>query len=116
MTKSELLSAIIADLGANYRNDEDVIKALLDEGVEDALIASNRYSRVLTNGEIDPAKLPAHLAILSSNIRRYVKSVYLQRGAEDASSQSLAGQSMGYDNASERMRQDIYRSGKRLVV
>lgn len=109
MTRENLLNSIVADLGANYREDDsNVLGALLDEVINDALFISNR----LTLSETD---LDSQLSILSSNIRQCVKSIYLQRGAEDVNSQSEAGLSSSYENSIERMKSDIIRSGKRLV-
>ncbi len=111
MTKENLLSSIIADLGANYREDSEVLGALLDEVVNDALIVSNRiqYSKT-TEG------LEAQLDVLSSNIRKCVKSIYLLRGAEDVKSQSVSGLSSTYENAIETMNYDIIRSNKRVLM
>lgn len=110
MTKENLLSSIVADLGANYRDDSDVLGALLDDVINDALIVSNRVHLATTD-----EKLEAQLDILSSNIKKAVKSIYLLRGAEDVKSQSLSGLSSTYENAIETMLYDIIRSNKRIL-
>lgn len=109
MTKADLLNSIVADLGANYRNDNEVLGALLDEAVNDALLISNRFQFKDTN-------LEAQLDILASNIRKCVKSVYLLRGAEDVKSQSVSGISSTYENAVEQMTYDIIRTNKRVLM
>ena len=112
MTKFDLLSSIVADLGANYREGDSVLLgALLDEAVNDALIVSNRmqYSKTETGME-------AQLDVLGSNIRKCVKSMYLIRGAEDVKSQSVSGLSSTYENAIETMNYDIIRSNKRVLM
>lgn len=110
MTKQALLSSIVDDLGANFREDQEVLSALLDEVINDALFVSNRDQLVRTNDDLE-----SQLDILSSNIRRAVKTIYLQRGTEDVKSQSLSGLSSTYDDAIETMKSSIVRSGKRIV-
>ena len=110
MTKANLLSSIITDLGANYQeSDSNLLGALLDEVVNDALIASNRW-------QFKDTALEAQLDILGSNIRKCVKSMYLLRGAEDVKSQSVSGLSSTYENAIETMTHDIIRSNKRILM
>ena len=113
MTKNELLTSITSDLGANYRSeDENLLSALLDEVINDALFISNRD--MLVDPE-QPTTLNPQLTILSSNIRKAVKTIYLQRGAEDVKSQSLSGLSSTFDEAIETMKRNIILSGKRIV-
>lgn len=112
MTKQDLFNSIVADLGANYRKDDSrLLGALLDDVVNDALLVSNR--RWLAT---DDEKLEAQLSVLSSNIKKAVKSIYLLRGAEDVKSQSLSGISSTYENATETMAYDIIRTGKRILM
>lgn len=112
MTKQDLFNSIVADLGANYRNEDSrLLGALLDDVVNDALLVSNR--RWLAT---DDKKLEAQLSVLSSNIKKAVKSIYLLRGAEDVKSQSLSGISSTYENATETMAYDIIRTGKRILM
>lgn len=112
MTKIDLLSSIIADLGANYQEgDSYLLGALLDEAVNDALIVSNRLQYSKTD-----AGMEAQLDVLGSNIRKCVKSMYLLRGAEDVKSQSVSGLSSTYENAIETMNYDIIRSNKRVLM
>lgn len=110
MTKATLLASIIADLGVNYRDDNAVISSILDEVIDDALLVSGRNQLVHTDSDLD-----AQLDVLSSNVRKAVKSIYLLRGAEDAKSQSLSGISTTFENAIETMNYDIIRTGKRIL-
>lgn len=116
MTKSELANVIIEDLGANFRDgDGNVIGALLDDAVDSALSISNRLDRALTNGEVDEDKLSNQLEILKPEIKKCVKTLYLQRGAEDVRSQSLSGLSSTYEDAMDALRRDIIRNQKRVL-
>ena len=110
MTKQALLSSIVDDLGANFQEEQELLGTLLDEVINDALFISNRDQLVRTNEDLEP-----QLDILASNIRRAVKTIYLQRGAEDVKTQSLSGLSSTYDEAIETMKSSIIRSGKRIV-
>ena len=40
--KEKMLEEIIKDLADNYRNDEEVLKVLLEDVINDALFSSNR--------------------------------------------------------------------------
>lgn len=108
MTKDILLNSIKTDLDANYRND-DTIDELFEEVLNDALFISNRKKLYETNPE-------EQLIILASNIRKCVKAIYLQRGSEDVSSNSLSGISNVYDNAINTMKSDIIKQGKRRLI
>lgn len=110
MTKEDLLNSIILDLGANYDEESALISALLDEVIDDALYISNRDQLVTSETSKE-----VQMEILSSNIRRAVKTIYLQRGAEDVKSQTLSGISSAYDDAIDTMKNSIIRSGKRIV-
>lgn len=108
MTKDILLNSIKADLDSNYRND-DVIDVLFEEVLNDALFISNRTKLYETNPE-------EQLTLLSSNIRKCVKAIYLQRGSEDVAANSLNGISNTYDNAIDTMKKDIIKQGKRRLI
>ena len=103
-----LMTSIIADLGANYRSeDSEVLTDIYNEAVNNALRFSNRQYKSDQDAQIE---------ILASDIRRCVKTIYLQRGAEDVSSQTQSGLASVYDDAMERMRNDIYKGGKRILI
>ncbi len=109
MTKEKLLESIKTDLNANYRNDDEVLNDLFEEVLNDALFISNRKKLYETNEE-------KQITILASNIRKCVKTIYLQRGSEDVTSQSLSGITNTYDDSIERMKADIIKQGKRLLI
>lgn len=113
MTKNELLTSIVNDLGANYYSDDaNILSAILDEIVDEALFISNRSKLV---DEEDTETLNKQLTVLSANIRKCVKSIYLQRGSEDVKSQTLSGLNSTYENAIETLEADIVKSGKRIL-
>ena len=105
--KTKILNEIIKDLADNYRKDGEVLNNLLDDVIVDALSMSNRKYK----SDIDN-----QLLILKSNIKKAVKTIYLQRGAEDVSSKSESGQSSTYDYAMETMQKDILRQNKRIMI
>lgn len=107
MEKQELLESIKLDLGANFKDDSQVLENLFDEVLNDALFISNRKTLYETDEK--------QLDVLASNIRRCVKTIYLQRGAEDVTSSSTSGISNTFDDAIERMKADIIKQGKRLL-
>lgn len=114
MTKKDLLNSIKVDLGANYYDSHNaLVEQLLDEVINDALFISNRKYKVDSN---NPSTLYAQLDILNSEIRRCVKTLYLQRGAEDVASQSMSGLSSSFENAKDRLRDDIIKNGKRIMA
>ena len=97
-----MLNEIIRDLGDNYNDtDKKVLDDILNDATTNALFISNRV-RNLEN-----------IKLLSSEIKGYVKTVYLQRGVEDVQGQSQSGTSSTYINAYEEMRKNIISNGKR---
>ena len=112
MTREELLQQIIADLGDNYRETDDGILAnILEDVIEDALLMSNRDVKAEASDEA----MALQLKILSSNIKKAVKTIYLQRGVEDVKSNSESGLSNTYEVAMDRMLADIIRQNKRVL-
>ena len=110
--KQDLLNSIVADLGANFqRDDYELLGALLDDVINDALFVSNRDQLVESEEDLE-----LQIKFLSSNIKKCVKSIYLQRGAEDVSLQSISGLSSSYDDAIETMKNNIIRTGKRILM
>lgn len=105
--KEKILNEIIKDLADNYRNDKDVLETLLDDVIVDALSMSNRKFKIDKEEQ---------LTILKSNIKKAVKSIYLQRGAEDVSSSSDNGSSNTYEKVMETMQNDIIRQHKRILI
>lgn len=100
LTKGE----IIADLGENYNSsDEAVLETILNEVTADALSISNR-----SNTEVNKI-------LLKSEIKKCVKTIYLQRGSEDVKSLSTSGLSSSYVDAYNELRDNIIKNGKRKV-
>ena len=109
--KEELINEVINDLGANYNiNDGEVIASIIDDVIEDALLMSNRSARATSGVAKD-----AQIIILASNIKKAVKTIYLQRGIEDVKSNSQSGLSNTYDDAMETMLRDLVRQNKRIM-
>lgn len=95
-----LLRKIIADLASNFvPNDEIVLEDILTDVTSCALDISNRES----------------IKGLEYEIKKCVKSIYLQRGTEDVNSLNQSGRSASYVNPMEIMRNDIIKSGKRRL-
>ncbi len=98
-----MLEEIKKDLADNFRTgDEDILRQLVDETTTDALSLSNRK------------KTKENIQLLESDIKKCVKSKYLQRGAEGSTSFSDSGKSTSFINPTEIMREDIVKSGKRV--
>lgn len=113
MTRSELIASIKTDLGANYNSDDDaLLEQITKEMIMDALYISNRMHKA---SEADSEAYCTQLDVLAPDVRKAVKSVYLIRGGEDASSQSMSGISVSFQNAVDVMTKDIVRSGKRIL-
>lgn len=109
--KDTLYEQIVRDLGVNFNSEDgNVLHDLIDDVVEDALIMSNRDARATT----ETAK-EAQVTVLASNIKKAVKTLYLQRGIEDVKSNSQSGLSNTYDDAMESMLRDIVRQNKRVL-
>lgn len=105
--QNTILEEIKADLDALYRDDEEVLNSLLEDVIRDALFISNRQHKKDSDNQLE---------ILKSNIKKAVKSIYLQRGSEDVKSLGQSGISSSYVNAIEVMEQDILRQNKRLFI
>lgn len=98
-----MLEEIKKDLADNFQTgDEEVLRQIIDETTTDALSISNRE------------KTSKNIQLLESDIKKCVKSKYLQRGAEGSNSLGDSGKSTSFNNPSEIMRQDIVKAGKRV--
>lgn len=91
---------IIEDLGANYRGDDIVLRDIIDEV---SSIASDISNRKITDKKLYPY------------IKTAVKSIYLARGGEGVSSINESGKSLTFDDAIEKMRNDIVKNGLRRL-
>lgn len=106
--KETIKNEIIADLGALYTvSDATVLSNILDDVITDALYVSNRRYKSDNDNQ---------LTILKSNIKKAVKTIYLQRGTEDVSQETQSGLNKTYDVAIETMKRDIIRENKRILI
>lgn len=106
--ENSIQNEIIAELGEMYNtSDSAVLKEILNDVITDALYVSNRQYK---------SDKEEQLNVLKSNIKKAVKTIYLQRGTEDATAETQSGISKTYDIAMETMKQDIIRQNKRLLI
>lgn len=94
------MDKIIADLGANYKNDEEVLEDILNEV---SSIASN-----ISNRQVNDEKLWPY-------IKKATKSIYLSRGAEGIQSISESGESSSFEDIIDKLRNDIVKNGLRRM-
>lgn len=98
-----MLEEIKKDLADNFQQgDEEVLRKYIDETTTDALSISNRKRN------------QANIELLTSDIKKCVKSKYLQRGSEGNKSLTAGGVSSSFENPTETMRIEIVKSGKRV--
>ncbi len=100
MADTENIKKIESDLGANYRNDEDVLKDILEEVSSIASDISNRTK--------DDEKLFPY-------IKKAVKAEYLARGAEGLTSRNEGSMSSAYEDILDKLRNNIIKSGLRRI-
>lgn len=93
------IDKIIKDLGANYKNDKEVLKDILEEVSSIASNISNRKS----DDKLEPY------------IKKATKAIYLCRGAEGLISSNESGVSNSYDNIIEELRNNIIKNGLRRL-
>ena len=106
---NSIKNEIILELGPLYEtSDSQLLENILKDTIQDALFVSNRQYKKTTSDE--------QLTILKSNIKKAVKTIYLQRGTEDVSSENQSGISKTYASAIEEMKHDIIRENKRLLI
>lgn len=95
----EGIEKIIADLGANYRNDVEVLNEILEEVNSIAFDISNN-----TNKEK-----------LFPYVKKVVKAIYLCRGAEGLQSRSEGSITNSYEDIIDKLRNDIIKNGLRRI-
>lgn len=100
MADTENLEKIKSDLGANYRNDEDVLKDILEEVSSIASDISNRTA--------DDKKLFPY-------IKKAVKAEYLARGAEGLTSRNEGSVSSSFDDTIDKLRNNIIKNRLRRI-
>lgn len=98
-TKREDIDRIIDDLGANYRNDNEVLKEILEEVNSIAFDISNNKNKDK----------------LFPYVKKATKAIYLTRGAEGLQSRNEGSIASSYENIIDRLRDDIIKSGLRRI-
>lgn len=94
------IEKIIADLGANFKNDRDVLEDILGQVTSIASDISNRKT--------DDEKLFPY-------IKKAVKAEYLARGAEGLTSKNEGSMSSSFEDIIEKLRNNIIKSGLRRI-
>lgn len=94
------IDKIVADLGANYKEDEEVLTDILEEV---SSIASN-----ISNRQKEDIKLFPY-------IKKATKAIYLSRGAEGLTSRTEGSISTSFEDIIEKLRNDIIKSGLRRI-
>ena len=100
----DILNDIETDLSSNYKNDKEVLKDILNDTISNALFISNRK------------KTTDNINLLLPEIKKAVKSIYLQRGGEGTKGISEMGISSTFENPLEILRADIIKNGKRRII
>lgn len=98
LEERKVIDKIIADLGANYKNDKEVLQEILEEVSSIASDISNRK-------ENDEKLYPY--------IKKATKAVYLCRGGEGLQSSNESGVSNSFEDIIDKMRNDIVKNGLR---
>ena len=94
------IDKIIADLGANYKNDKDVLEDILEQISSIASDISNR---------------PKEDEKLFPYIKKTVKAEYLARGAEGLTSRNEGSMSSSFEDIVDKLRNNIIKSGLRRI-
>lgn len=100
MADTNKTEKIIADLGANYKNDKDVLEDIIEQVTS---IASNISNRKKEDEKLFPY------------IKKAVKSEYIARGAEGLTSRSEGSMSSSFEDIIDKLRNNIIKSGLRRV-
>ena len=98
-TNRKDINKIINDLGANYRNDEEVLKEILEEVNSIAFDISNNK---------DKDKLFPY-------VKRAVKAEYIARGAEGITSKTEGSVSNQFEDIIDKLRNNIVKNGLRRL-
>lgn len=94
------IKKIIADLGANYKDDQEVLEEILEEVSSIASDISNR---------------PKEDTKLFPYIKKTTKAIYLSRGAEGLKSRNEGSISTSFEDIIDKLRNDIIKSGLRRI-
>lgn len=96
-TVREDIDKIIDDLGANYRNDKEVLQDILEE-------VSSIASDISNNKNAEK---------LFPYIKKATKAVYLCRGGEGLQSRNDGSISNSFEDIIDKLRNDIIKNGLR---
>ena len=100
MAETNNIDKIIADLGANYKEDKEVLQEILEEVSSIASDISNRQK--------DDEKLYPY-------IKKATKAVYLCRGGEGLQSRNDGSISNSFENIIEELRNNIIKNRLRRL-
>jgi hypothetical protein len=100
VTETSNINKIIADLGANYKDDEEVLIEIFEEVSSIASDISNRPE--------DDIKLFPH-------IKKAVKAIYLSRGSEGLTNRSEGSISSSFEDVIDKLRNNIIKTGLRRL-
>lgn len=98
-TKRSEIDKIKDDLGANYREDEEVLKEILEEVNSIAFDISNNKNKEQ----------------LFPYVKRAVKAEYIQRGSEGLLSLNQSGVSSQFEDIIDKMRNNLIKNGLRRL-
>ena len=94
------IDKIVADVGAKYKEDEEVLMDILEEVSSIASDISNRQKN-------DEKLFPY--------IKKATKAIYLSRGAEGLTSRNEGSISTSFEDIIDKLRNDIIKSGLRRI-
>lgn len=97
--KIEDIDKIISDLGANYREDKEVLEEILEE--------VNSIASDISNNKNKEQLFPY--------VKKAVKAIYLTRGAEGLQSRNEGSISNSYEDIIDKLRNDIIKNGLRRL-
>ena len=100
MAETSNIDKIIADLGANYKDDKEVLEEILEEVSSIASDISNRQK--------DDTKLFPY-------IKKAVKAIYLSRGSEGLTNRSEGSISSSFEDVIDKLRNNIIKTGLRRL-
>ena len=100
MAETSNIDKIIADLGANYKDDKKVLEEILEEVSSIASDISNRQKN-------DEKLFPY--------VKKATKAIYLSRGAEGLTSRNVGSISASFEDIIDKLRNDIIKSGLRRI-
>lgn len=96
-TERRNIDKIIDDLGANYQDDEEVLREILEEVNSIAFDISNNKNKDK----------------LFPYVKKAAKAIYLCRGGEGLTSRNDGSISNSFEDIIEKLRNDIIKSGLR---